>query len=212
MEGIDYIAAATLASIDVAESASLQAADGQRRSTHAKQPVEAPPAKDLATVARDAVKELSIADKYGRMLYSWLATIDNLEEGKKPPKPPGFDSRELSASLAERRQAAYDAAIAMEHWTKLHVQWLIANDARKKKWRAEQMPRRMRCSSCEVVCARMFVCISVVSAAARVSERPRAAMHAVHRAAWLIVFESLRARGPRVTSCVHVKKRSHRAG
>ena len=56
MEGIDYIAAATLASIDVAESASLQAADGQRRSTHAKQPVEAPPAKDLATVARDAVK------------------------------------------------------------------------------------------------------------------------------------------------------------
>ena len=42
MEGIDYIAAATLASIDVAESAALQAADGQRRSTHAKQPVEAP--------------------------------------------------------------------------------------------------------------------------------------------------------------------------
>ena len=26
------------------------------------------------------------------------------------------------------------------------------------------------------------------------SERPRAAMHAVHRAAWLIVFESPRAR------------------
>ena len=78
---------------------------------------------------------LGIADALGRKMYSWLATVDGLEEGKRPPKPPGFDSRELSASLAERRQATYDAA--MEHWTELHVQWLIANDARKKKLRAE---------------------------------------------------------------------------
>ena len=72
-------------------------------------------------------------DKYGDELHNWLS---NVVDGQRPKPLPRLDKRRLSASVANRRQLACDAAEAFK--TLLHMRWSAHRGKRKVERQAER--------------------------------------------------------------------------
>ena len=83
-----------------------------------------------------AVDKLDADDPYGKLVGQWLAVIDDLADGDRPPKPPKLDTRRLSEALCSSRKAARDAALKL--WDKLHDEWAAGSVERKAMYDAQR--------------------------------------------------------------------------
>merc|ERR1719240_937539 len=83
-----------------------------------------------------AVDKLDAEDPYGKLVGQWLAVIDDLADGDRPPKPPKLDTRRLSEALCFSRKAARDAALKL--WDKLHDEWAAGSAERKAMYDAQR--------------------------------------------------------------------------
>ena len=90
----------------------------------------------------DAVALLDANDGCRKELMAWITEVADLPQGQRPRKPTRLDKRYGSASVLELRKAAH--GLAVQRWKELHLAWLIENDLRKKKARAER--DQVRCT------------------------------------------------------------------